>query len=47
MNVLFEATFAKDLKRLKEKQLLRRVQKVIAELKDAHDLTEVRNLSKL
>ncbi len=47
MDVLFEASFAKDLKRIKDKQLLQRVQKVIQSIKAAHELGDVQNLKKM
>ena len=47
MDVLFEASFARDLKRVKDKQLLQRVQSVIEEIKAASELSQVRNLRKM
>lgn len=47
MNIRYEATFAKDLKRIRNKQLLRRIQSVIEELKSATDFEQVRNSRKL
>lgn len=47
MNVLFEASFAKDLKRIKDKELLRRIQTIIEEVKSASAVNDVRNLKKL
>ena len=47
MDVLFEASFARDLKRVKDKQLLQRVQSVIEEIKAASELSQVRNLIKM
>ena len=47
MDVLFEASFAKDLKHVKDKQLLKRVQGVIEEVRRANDLNDVRNLRKM
>ena len=35
MRIAFEASFARDLKRVKDKQLLRRVKQVIGEIKAA------------
>jgi len=37
VDVLFEASFARDLKRVKDKQLLQRVQSVIEEIKAASE----------
>ncbi len=47
MNVKFEASFARDLKRIKDRRLLRRVQKVIEAVKAAPDLNEIRDLKKM
>ena len=47
MDVLYESSFAKDLKRVKDEQLLKRIQNVIEEIKAANELAEVRNLKKL
>jgi mRNA interferase RelE/StbE len=47
VDVLFEASFARDLKRVKDKQLLQRVQSVIEEIKAASELSQVRNLIKM
>jgi len=47
VKVAFEASFARDLKRIKDQQLLRRVQQVIAEVKAAMELNDIRDLRKL
>lgn len=47
MDVLYESSFAKDLKRVKDKQLLKQIQNVIEEIKAANELAEVKNLKKL
>ncbi len=47
MDVLFEASFARDLKRVKDKRLLPRVQKVIEAIKTTHELNEIHNLKKM
>lgn len=47
MEVLFEASFARDLKRIKDKQLLQRVQSIIEEIKAANELNQVQNLKKM
>ena len=44
MNVAFEASFARDLKRLRNKSLLRQVQQLIEQVKSATMLNEIRNL---
>ena len=47
MDVLFEASFAKDLKRIRDKKLRRRIQHIIAEVKSANTLDDVHNLIKM
>ncbi|MCA9942954.1 MAG: type II toxin-antitoxin system RelE/ParE family toxin [Anaerolineales bacterium] len=47
MDVLYESSFAKDLKRIKDKHLLKRVQNFIEEVKAANALADVKNLKKL
>ena len=47
MDVLFEASFAKDLKRIRDKQLRQRIQKVIEASKEANDLGDIQNLKKM
>ena len=47
MEIAFEASFGRDLKRIKDRQLLPRVQQVIEEIKMATELSHVRNLSKM
>lgn len=47
MDVAFEASFARDLRRIREKRLRQRVKDVINEVKAASDLSEVRSLRKL
>ena len=47
MRIAFEASFARDLKRVKDKQLLRRVEQVIGEIKAATELSDIKRLSKL
>ena len=47
MEVSFEASFARDLRGIKDKPLLKRVEDVIAEVKAATALSEVRHLSKM
>lgn len=47
MRVLFEVSFEKDLRKIKDKTLLRRVAKVIEEVKGAEDLSAIGNLKKL
>jgi mRNA interferase RelE/StbE len=47
MEVRFEASFEKDLKKIKDKTYLKRVREVIDEVKRAKDLSNLRNLSKL
>ena len=47
MDVRFEASFEKDLKKVKDKKLLKRVIEAIDEVKKAQDLGDVKSLSKL
>ena len=47
MEVLFEASFEKDLKRAKDKKLLKNVSEAIDEVKQADTLSQIRNLAKL
>jgi mRNA interferase RelE/StbE len=47
MKVDFKASFARDLKRLRNKQLHRQVQEVIEEIESAETLSELANLKKL
>jgi mRNA interferase RelE/StbE len=47
VKVSFEASFARDLKGIRDKTLLKRVEEVIAEVKAAAALSEVRHLSKM
>ncbi|GJM41773.1 MAG: toxin RelE [Ardenticatenaceae bacterium] len=47
MDVLFEASFAKDLKRVKDKQLLKRVHNILEQVKVANGLTDIPNMKKL
>lgn len=47
MDVRFETSFEKDLKKVKDKKLLKRVREAIDEVKKAQDLGDVKSLSKL
>jgi len=47
VNAVFEASFARDLKHIKDKQLFRRVQQVIEEIKAATALSDIQNLKKM
>lgn len=47
MEVEYMRTFAQDLKRINETPTLRRIERVIVEVKDAKTLRDVRNLKKL
>lgn len=47
MKILFEAAFAKDLKRLKDKQTRRRISQIIDAAKSAETLTDLPNLKKI
>jgi mRNA interferase RelE/StbE len=43
----FEASFARDLKGIRDKSVLMRVEQVIAEVKTATALSEIKSLSKM
>lgn len=47
MRVSFEASFARDLKGIRDKSLLKRVEQVIEEVKAAAILSEVKHLTKI
>ena len=47
MEVFYESSFAKDLKRVKDKQLLKRVRDVLEQVKAAQELGEISDLKKL
>jgi mRNA interferase RelE/StbE len=47
VKVEFRESFAKDLKGVKEKGLLKRVQEIIEAIEKAHSLAELSNLKKL
>ncbi|MBC8492972.1 MAG: type II toxin-antitoxin system RelE/ParE family toxin [Anaerolineae bacterium] len=47
MKVSFEASFARDLRGIKDKSLLKRAELVIAEVKAATALSEIKHLVKM
>jgi mRNA interferase RelE/StbE len=47
MNVSFKASFARDLQKIANANLLKRIQTVIEQVEQAQDLREVDNLKKL
>jgi mRNA interferase RelE/StbE len=47
VNVAFEASFARDLKRIRNKALLRQVQQIIAQVKAAPMLSDIHSLKKM
>ncbi|MBW1720047.1 MAG: type II toxin-antitoxin system RelE/ParE family toxin [Deltaproteobacteria bacterium] len=47
MEVCFESSFERDLKKIRDRRLLKRVKETIYEVKRAGNSGEVRNLSKL
>jgi len=47
VDVLYESSFARDLKRVKDKQLLKHVQDVLEQVKAANNLSDIANLKKL
>lgn len=47
MKISFEASFARDLKGIRDKTLLKRIEQVIFEIKTATTLSQVKNLNKI
>jgi mRNA interferase RelE/StbE len=47
VDVLYEASFARDLRRVRDKQLLQRVQEATALVRAANNLTDIQNLKKM
>lgn len=47
MDVAFEASFARDLRRIRDKQLRERVRNIIDEVKVTSDIGQVRSLRKM
>lgn len=47
MKVSFEASFARDLKRVRDKKLLQRVEQIIEEIKAATELSDIKGLRKM
>jgi len=47
VQVSFEASFARDLKRLKDRRLRERVRQIIEEAKNAKNLVDIKNLNKI
>jgi mRNA interferase RelE/StbE len=47
MQTAFWKSFGRDLKKIKDAELLDRVRAIIAEVEDADDLSEVSNLKKM
>ncbi len=47
MQILFERSFSRDLKKVKDKQTLKRIKEVIAEVEAAASLSGLTNLKKL
>ena len=47
METYFEASFEKDLKKLKDRTALQMVKKIIAEVKQAKTIRDIANLKKL
>ena len=47
MNIAFEASFARDLKRVRDKQLLHRVQQVIEGVREAATIDAVAGMKKM
>jgi mRNA interferase RelE/StbE len=47
VDIYFEASFEKDLKKLKDQTILPTVKKIITEVKQARNIREITNLKKL
>jgi mRNA interferase RelE/StbE len=47
MNIAFESSFARDLKRVRSKQLFQQVQKIIEQVKAAPTMRDIPNLKKM
>lgn len=47
MKTLYEKSFGRDLKKIKDKRLLKQVQKIIAQVESATSLTDLPNVKKL
>ncbi|MDU9047511.1 MAG: type II toxin-antitoxin system RelE/ParE family toxin [Candidatus Electrothrix sp. Rat3] len=47
MNVKFEARFSKDLRRIKDGSLLKRIKELIVSCQEAESLAEIRQVKKL
>ena len=47
MEILFERSFERDLKKVRDKRLLKQVRNVIQQVEAAPGLSEIRNLKKL
>jgi len=47
MNIQYEASFEKDLKKLRDKKLLQKISTVILNIKSSENLLEINNLKKL
>ena len=47
MKIFFEESFAKDLKRTKDRKILNRLSLIIQDVKNATKITKIKNLRKL
>jgi mRNA interferase RelE/StbE len=47
MKTLYEKSFGRDLKKIKDKRLLKQAQKIIAQVESADSLTDLQNVKKL
>ncbi len=47
MKTLYEKSFGRDLKKIKDKRLLKQVQKIIAQVESATSLQDLQNVKKL
>ena len=47
MRTLYEKSFGRDLKKIKDKRLLKQAQKIIAQVESATSLSDLQNVKKL
>lgn len=47
MKIIFESSFEKDLKKIKDRKLFQKVKNIIQEIKEHNELTDISNLKKM
>jgi mRNA interferase RelE/StbE len=47
MKILFENSFARDIKRIKQKEILTQIEKIIDQIQTTSRISEIQNLKKL